>query len=235
MNQHETKILDLKLINMNKYYFFSLIVFCLFVFSCKNNQNISFYHKDSSISKNFYRDIPLSKKGQPDPFFKILMNVRDKIKLPDRLENGYKTFAVRFWFTYSKINQEDVVCFKQVKNQWFAEFTNLEYLFDTATEINNLIITKSVKEPKNGWNFFLDSLLKLNITTIKDQSQTPEMFYNAGVSVVRVEVSNRNYYRFYGLQTPIHFSKEFPDAKNMAQIMELIKSEFDLSNLKFME
>lgn len=208
-----------------------LIIFLSVIICCCNTRHESSY-KNSSVD-TVTKEIPLTKKGKPDFFYKLIKQKAAQLKL-DSLEKGYDSLQIRIWYDYSFLENQQLVVIKRVSQKWNCELYTLKVDWNDSSRYDK-IISKIVieKEPISGWDNFTKQLLDLKIMSLPDMRKVPgyNEIIGADGNSFNVEIATKDKYRFYGYWEPGNFS-QYWQAKNMEDILRLIEREFDFKRLR---
>lgn len=170
----------------------------------------------------FERDI-----GKAD-FHEHLIWARNYLGKLDTLENGFSTLQIRLWYEFDRPSDRQIVVIKRTSH-WEAELhtTSWAYTPDSAY-LTKRTIRKGV--PKIGWDAFVDSLIRLGIATLPDQSQVPGM-HPISSSTLHVEIATKDTYRYYHYTYPLEYVKKFETAAKIEKIMQLIERQLGFKRL----
>ena len=121
-----------------------------------------------------------------------------------------------------------VIDLKKSDGIWKAESHNmqLDLINDTIQIVN---IKSNPVFPKSGWESFTSKLFSINILNLPDDSEIKDYNLNSATdaSFVIVEIATKNKYKIYSYTEPfVHL--EFPEAKLMENIMNLIEQELGM-------
>lgn len=182
--------------------------------------------KDQPVVK----DIPLSLRDSS--YREMKRNYEDKMGLSS-LENGFRDLQIRILRGYTFTDSGDLILLTKVDKKWSAQLYKLVFQydknFDSIVAVNKRIVTK---EPKSGWQFFTDSLMKLEILTLPDFSTIPGYYLSTDSDGPTVEIATSDEYRIYGYPDfESHVEKKI-EARKMYEILKLIESELDFKWLR---
>jgi len=220
---------NLKEVVMQKKYVMLLLILA-FSFSCETKRAV-----DTSLQgKNIKTEIPLTKKGQPDFFYRLSKYQASKLQL-DSLEIGYDSLQIRIWYNYGLLDIQNVAIIKRNNGQWKAELLTLNFDENDSSLMRMPILKERInKVPASGWTFFLKGLVELNIMGLPDQRKVSgykEMLGADGVSY-NVEVATKEEYRFFSYWQPDIYKKESKEAMNMELTLEFLEKELSFKRLK---
>jgi len=206
-----------------------ILIIISFLTSC-SRQTIS----DSNLSK-----IDSSKLKFNDSFNSLLNEtINDyshQLKL-ESLKNGFDSLQIRIWFDYSIVPERRLFIIKRKKSKWIAISYKMTLNLDSTYQVDSLKTIdkfKSIKmeelKPKNGWNNFMNKLLSLKITTLPNSEEIKgfESDMDDGI-LYMIEIATKDKYRFYYYENPEELKDKFWQAKNLVDIIQLIKSEFKI-------
>lgn len=150
--------------------------------------------------------------------------------LPD-IGNGFNETQIRIWFSYSA-NIENLLIFEKVGGIWTGSYNTLEYHYPEDTDTLQSINRTSKKiEPKSGWPVFTDSLFKLGLRDLPDMGNIPGYELARDGHWFTVEYADCKMYRIYRYQSPWGWENEFPQAKQVVQISQLLEREFGFTGI----
>lgn len=214
---------------MRNIYVIVLLSSLLFL-SCKTKPVVD----TTPQGKNIKRDIPLTKKGNPDYFYKLSKYQASKLKL-DSLEIGYDSLQIRIWCEYGLLNAQNVIIIKGNNNKWSAELLTLQFGENDSSYMQMPILKERInKVPTSGWPSFINGLTSLNITRLPDQGKVAgykDILGADGVSYI-VEVATKEEYRLYSYWQPDIYKKEYKEAMSMELILEFLEKELSFKRLK---
>ena len=170
------------------------------------------------------KSIPLSKRDTS--FSKIKKSIENKLGISS-IESGFKDLQIRIWKGFAHTDYVQLKVFTKIDTSLSAQLYNLflhyDKNFDSVVAVTKEVVTK---QPRTGWVFFTDSLLKLDILNLPDDSEIPNYNVSMDADAVTVEVASGNKYRVYSYSDVESLSKTIEQAKKMAQILKLIQDEF---------
>ncbi len=177
-------------------------------------------------TKPFKKEIPTYPDGSQDIFYKLAKTKQKQLGL-DSLESGFDNLQIRIWYDFSLVRERRLIVITNRGTNWKATIYNLQVDWDGHTET---IISKTVKQvtPKSSWQIFLQKLMNFQVLTLPDQNDIPSYEGGNDGNTYNVEVATKNQYRFYGYWEPQMYQDKYWQAKNMADILNLIKREFDV-------
>jgi len=223
------RIANVKEVFMRRIYII-LLLLPVFSFSCKTKPAV-----DTSLQeKNIKKEIPLTKKGQPNYFYKLYKYEANQLKL-DSLEPGYDSLQIRIWYDYGLLDTQNVIVIKGGNGQWSAELLTLGFNANDSSYLRTPILKERItKVPASGWPSFIKELIELNITRLPDQGKVPgykDILGADGVSY-SVEVATKNEYRFYSYWQPDTYKKAYKEAMNMESALEFLEKELSFKRQK---
>lgn len=177
----------------------------------------------------FKKEIPSYPDGQPDLFYRLAQQKTKQLQL-DTLQGGYDSLQIRIWYDFSLINLRKLLIIKRTNSLWTATSYTLTVDWDFRN-LTETIKAKTVEEvnPKQGWDNFLKKIFALQITALPNANKINGYSFGTDGRQFNIEVATKNQYRFYGYWEPQLNREKFPQAKNMADILQLIKDEFNIS------
>lgn len=215
---------------MKKVIYLPVIIFFIFLSSCKNELRQKIDSKQEYIRK----EIPLTKNGKPFYFYKLAKYQASKLKL-DSLEVGYDSLQIRIWCEYGLLNAQNVVVIKGSNGKWSAELLTLYFDANDSSYMQIPILKERInKVPASGWSSFIKGLTELNITRLPDQGKVTDykdILGADGVSYI-VEVATKEEYRIYSYWEPDAYKKEYKEAMSMESALEFLEKEFSFKRLK---
>jgi len=204
-------------------YFFTLIVFSL---AACNGRTKSGEQPATFVDTTmpFKKEIPTYPGGGVDIFYELAKAKQKQLGL-DNLESGFDNLQIRIWYEFSLVRERKLVVITNGDTYWKATIYNLQVDWDGQTET---ILSKTVKQvtPKSGWDVFLKKLMDFKILTLPDQNDIPSYGGGNDGNTYNIEVATKNQYRFYGYWEPQVYQDKYWQAKNMVDILKLIKQEF---------
>ncbi|MFN8297523.1 MAG: hypothetical protein U0T75_00360 [Chitinophagales bacterium] len=177
----------------------------------------------------FRRDIPVSKYGEPDLFYSLAQQKAKQLKL-DSLQNGFDSLQIRIWYDYSLIGLRQLVIIKRAQKAWTATCYMLEVEWDSDMRTEEIKKqTRILLSPKSGWDDFLKQLFGLQTVTLPNMNDIPGLVdgWTDGTTY-SVEVATMQQYRFYYYHLPVKFQDKFWQARDMVEILKLVKSELGI-------
>ncbi len=201
--------------------FLALIV----VFSaCKESQNLheDLYQLRSPSDSNFKQEIPANRYNYVGDKYK------EKQLGLEYIESGYENFQLRLWVENIPHNRAELYVIKSKNGKWSA----LGYRMMTGSSIENRdsIISKEMKnlEPKSGWDYLLTKLTDLKVITLPNMTDIPGLIDMVDDGVYfNIEIANKYQYRYYSYHSPEQFQNIFLEARNIVQIVKLIREELN--------
>jgi hypothetical protein len=111
--------------------------------------------------------------------------------------------------------------------QWTG--TLFKFSENGSTKIHKDSVIKTNVVPKNGWTNLIIGLYKNQIKTLQDMNNIEGLddSWTDGWGC-SIEIGAKEKYRFYNYHSPEHFEKEFSQAKNMVNIVNLVQTEFGI-------
>jgi hypothetical protein len=172
---------------------------------------------------SFTKEIPVQKNGAVNVFYQSAKSKQRQLGL-DSLENGFDNLQIRVWYDYALVRERKLVVLTNKERKWTAKVCYLQVAWDGKTE--SILTKKIIKvKPGSGWETFSKKLLNLKIVTLPDQNEVKGYGQGFDGKTYHVEVATKNLYRFYGYWEPQQFQGRFWQAKNMADILQLLETE----------
>jgi hypothetical protein len=220
----------IKSISVLRILFFAILGLLL---ACKQQ------NRYSSTTKNKYptadtlkKDIPLDKKGRPRSYYRNKGGVENKLGL-NTLENGFDSLQIRIWYGYAFNDSSQLVILKKTNGSWKGDFFTLKYnLNNRRDSIESISKQVMSKEPRSGWQSFINKLLALHVLTLPDYQTIPDYYQGADGDAVIVEIASERLYRIYSYQAPGVHKDKHNEARNIEDILTLIEDEFGFYRLR---
>jgi hypothetical protein len=201
--------------------FLALIV----VFSaCKENQNLheDLYELRPPSDSNFKKEIPANYYNYIGDKYK------EKQLALEYIESGYENFQIRLWIDYALHKGRELYIIKNKNGTWSAQVYKM--MTEQSIENRDSIVSKEIKslDPKSGWDYLLTNLTDLKFTTLPDMANIPTLIDMIDDGVYfNIEIANKYQYRYYSYHSPEQFQDIFWEARNMVQIVNLIRGELN--------
>ena len=198
-----------------------------------SNDSMEIFHPstDTIIKPGFPRDISINYPGDNNYSFKLSQNIIKKAGLAN-IANGYDSIFIRLFYFYSFDSRVQIIEINKNDSMWFGTYKLIYFQLEKMDSILSIQGLSIKKQPKNGWPTFSQTLFKLNITTLPDDSTIPEFDKGpADGNFVIVEVSTKKLYRLYSYINPNYF-KDIPEAKSIEAIMSFIDEEFEIERIR---
>jgi hypothetical protein len=191
---------------------------------CKDNHNSqdSLYQFKHPTDTTFKKEIPTTGYSYKSDKYK------EKQLGLENLESGFETLQIRLWVDYALYKGKELYIIKNRNGKWTAEVYKM--MTGRSVEGEDSIISKEIKNvtPKSGWDSLLTNLLNLKIATLPNMNNILGLvdMIDDGVDF-NIEIASKYQYRFYGYHSPEYFQDKFWQAKNMTQIVKLIREELN--------
>jgi hypothetical protein len=210
---------------MNQSNIIQIIAFLLlFAQGCKANSKDDPKKSVNKEQGNVIRRTSVDLTGSI--FLKEKRIIEKKLGL-NSIENGFEDLQIRIWKGFSQTDYLQLKVFSNNGKTWSAQLYNLvlhyDKNFDSVVAVTNEVVTKT---PRTGWKFFTDSLFKLDILNLPDDSKIPNYNISSDSDLLTVEIAKGNSYRFYSYADIETLSKSIEEARKMEQILKLIQDEF---------
>ena len=177
---------------------------------------------NKTIAPGFFRDVP------EEYFYEFINQDAFALQL-DSLEAGYDSLQIRIWLGHSLARVRHVVILKYKDQEWRGQLVSF------SDETGNHHPVKKVRKvsPNSGWDILIDSLYKLGIVTLPNETAIAGYSCNGGTDGVsyNFEIATSNRYRYYRYDNP-EDCKSFWQARNVLQIASLLENEFDFKYVK---
>lgn len=192
--------------------------------SCKENQKLheDLYQLNTPQDTNFKKEIPAN----------CYTYVADKYKEEqlglEYIESGYENFQLRLWVDYALYKGRELYIIRNKNGKWSAEVYKM--MTERSLEIEDSIVSKQIKSlvPKSGWDYLLTNLVNLKVTTLPDMENIPGFTGTVDDGVdFNIEIASKYQYRYYNYHSPEYFQDKYWQAKNMVQIVKLIRTELN--------
>lgn len=198
---------------------FTIIMICS---GCKQNHKLqdSLYQFNHPTNTVFKKEIPATGYAYKSDKYK-----ERQLKL-ENIESGFENLQIRLWVDYALYKGRELYIIKNINGNWSSEVYNM--MTARSAENEDSIISKVIKTvtPKSGWDSLVTNLLNLKIATLPDMGNIPGLvdIIDDGVDY-NIEIAGKYQYRFYGYHVPEYFQDNFWQAKNMVQIVKLIREQ----------
>lgn len=206
---------------------FILPLIVLFLVGCQGQTNskkqpISFV----DTARSFRKEIPTFSDGKIDLFYLLAKDKQTQLGL-DIIENGFNNLQIRVWYDYSRVIERKLVIITNKDSAWTATVYNLKVNWDGETET---IISKQVRQvtPKSGWVNFAEKLMNLKIVTLPTMNSISGYEGGKDGKMFNVEIASKNQYRFYSYWEPQVYQDKFWQAKNIAELLDLFRTELNV-------
>jgi hypothetical protein len=201
----------------------SILIFLICLsHSCIKKYSDSGKNTQSSI----FKDIPTNNKGEPVLSYLMDMQKIRALNL-DTLGLGFDSIQVRIWLTYGQLRKENLIILKNDKKKWSGQFYDL--LIDHAVNEEPVILEKKIEgiSPKSGWPNFIKKLFDLDLMDLPSWENISGYGLGLHEDSYSVEIATKNRYRYYDYVRPADRANEFPEAKKMESILQLLEEEFN--------
>jgi hypothetical protein len=201
-----------------------LLTVILVFLGCKNNHNSqdSLYQFKHPTDTTFKKEIPTTAYSYKSDKYK------EKQLGLENIESGFETLQIRLWVDYALYKGKELYIIKNKNGKWSAEVYKM--MTERSIESEDSIVSKKIKNvtPKSGWDSLLTNLVNLKIVTLPNMDNIPGLvdMIDDGVDF-NIEIASKYQYRFYGYHSPEYFQDKFWQAKNMTQIVKLIREELN--------
>lgn len=175
-------------------------------------------------------DIPIDKRSERYRNEKRAIELKIGL-LP--LEGGFDGTQIRIWSGHARSDTLQFLTVTNFDSIWSAKFYTIIYQmsdkYDSTISFSSVALAKT---PVSGWNYFIDSLLKLKILELPDYSRIDRYNVPSDGGGPTVEIALKSRYRIYSLPG-IYVNDEIWQAQNMVRIMKLIEDELQLDWLYY--
>jgi hypothetical protein len=201
-----------------------LLTVVLVFLGCKGKHNYQddLYQFNHPTDTTFKKEIPTTGYSYKSDKYK------EKQLGLESLESGFETLQIRLWVDYALYKGKELYIIKNKNSKWTAEVYKM--MTERSVEGEDSIVSKEIKNvtPKSGWDSLLTNLVNLKIVTLPNMDNIPGVvdMIDDGVDF-NIEIASKYQYRFYGYHVPEQFQDKFWQAKNMAQIVKLIREELN--------
>lgn len=177
---------------------------------------------NKTIPYGFVRDVP----GEDS--YQFINEDAFALQL-DSLEAGYDSLQIRIWLGHSLARVRYVVILKYKDQEWkgqMVSFNNFYGKNDPGKKVRKV-------SPRSGWGTLIDSLYKLGIVTLPNETAVAGYNCNGGTDGVSYdfEIATSKRYRYYRYDNP-EYCKSFWQARNVLQIASLLEKEFDFKYIR---
>jgi hypothetical protein len=218
-----------------------IITTLLFLFySCDTKQNTKQQENKNILTNNTTDSIPESDLRRAQKFYDHILIKNSKQAKQINLNSinyHFDSLQIRLWNIAGLFPNNELYLITKTNSIWSGTYYDLQadknYITGSGSgellkgplplEIHK---SKSIK-PKLGWAKFIDSLISLNIMTLPDMSEVPNMKVEwTHSSNIIIEVSTKDNYRFYRYSSPNQFAARFWQARKVLGIESLFYTEF---------
>lgn len=175
---------------------------------------------------NFEKDIPIIRE-KVSSLYEGTIWTRNFLQGLDTLENGFDSLQVRLW--YEADAGRSIIVIKKA-TEWRAELYNYDINNSNPDSLFISTFTMRRSSQKMGWKKFTDSLFQLGVLALPDEQNIPGYPVSYNSNTVNIEVGTRCKYRFYSFTVPNRNAEEWPQAKKMVSILNLIEAELGFPN-----
>lgn len=218
-----TKNIFLKKLISATYCLLTIIFISLTLLSCADDSGTYVNVPDTSAYA-VTKAIPRQENGEVVSDYRIAKEYQ-KVAGLDSLEKGYDSIQIRIWGGHSQ-SLESHILIVSYNKKWQAKLITIAYAIDSKSRSHKFNNKRSrIVRPASGWEAFVKKLFDLRVYTLPDMSQLGLSSGEDGVSYT-VEVGTKNSYRFYSYWSPEMYQDEYPSARSMYNIIQLVETEF---------
>jgi hypothetical protein len=174
----------------------------------------------------FKKEIAKWPNGGVNLFYTSKKQLEDQLHL-DNLEAGFDSLQIRIWVDYALGINKELFIIKRDKGVWEGSYYEIIADWYDDGRPDSLRSYKA-KEfvPKSNWDVFMNKLISLKIISLPNMNDISGLKdgWTDGVEYM-VEISTQKLYRFYTYHSPEHFADKFWQAKNMAEIVEMMEAD----------
>jgi hypothetical protein len=196
--------------------FLALVACCMVILSSCNSKDKTKFVKD--IPK--WRQANVRIQNSHNNLIRLL-NLRS-------IENGFDEFQLRIWFLNSTVDTQQLIVSKKHDRNWSGEFYNFLLKYNNKGDLKSANKWMQAKQPKSGWQVFVDSLLATGIEDLHDFTSIRSGYFGAtNPDIVSVEIATTEFYRIYEYPN-FNMNTNLAHPSKLAKALELIRREFDL-------
>lgn len=172
----------------------------------------------------FVRDIPEGLEG----LLESIRPIRDSLKL-ESIDSGFDSMEIAIWTNVNYVQKVFVI--KNTKGAWSASLIRFGPVLDKYRDsVVGFRYNVSRMEPRSSWKVFTGRLFGDHILTLPDEHQVPKYEIVGDGPHLAVEVATMEKYRIYTYTNP-EMNEAIPEAKDVMNILNLIKDEFGVGLL----
>ncbi|WP_458921782.1 hypothetical protein [Flavitalea antarctica] len=155
----------------------------------------------------------------------------DSLKLA-RLDKGFDSIHVRFWFRYVGKYDQQLVSISYTKHEWKAIYCEFTPVHDDERKL--VTFRKKIAEvlPRHSFERIIHSIDDLGIWNIKDRSNMVDYPDVHNTDQVSIEVSSKYMYRIIQHSDLEEVSQTVPDVAKIRKMLQLLISEFDIKLIR---
>jgi hypothetical protein len=175
------------------------------------------------------KEIPQWNNGVKDLFYRLDVQKSKQLKLDD-IENGFDSLQIHIWYEYSLADIRKLIVLKYRNKKWSGSYYYIHADWKYQTETDSVTkFTLTPLKPRSGWGPFTKSILNRGIVTLPNLEKIipPNISFTDG-STCNIEIATKNQYRYYRYLYYPEFAKQYWQAKNMYEILDIIKAEFGI-------
>lgn len=204
----------------------------LVFYSCNhtNGTNSICYGSNTSTSQHesLVKDIPLNKTGK-QLFFGSQKYVDSLLGLCP-ITDGFDDWQVRISYYFSRNDTVQYLLISKSGGSFLCKLytvvLNNNIKNDSLSSIQSHVINL---EPKTTWSRFESELFATQIKDLPDDSKIQDYPQVMDEDRVIVQIATPQKYRLYSYGTPQVAENTIPEAKQMLQILKLLKTQFNFN------
>lgn len=197
------------------------------------------FQSSGQDTATFRKEIPTWANIQPDLFYSLTGQKAKQLHLDD-LETGFDSIQIRVWLCPALRTYRQLYTIQKDQNGWSGWRYDMEVDWD-ARKLTDTVKkhTKEKLKPKTDWNAVAQKLIDRKITTLPDMDDIAGIWFKinpeTGDTMINMvmdgitycfEVATSDSYRFYSYGNPKHYQGDFWQARNVIEIIDILKTEF---------
>ncbi len=213
-----------------------LMLVNLMLYSCspknENNNICNGSNTSTSQQESIVKDIPFDKTGKP-LFFNGQKYIDSLLGLCT-ITDGFDEWQVRIAYYFSRNDTVQYLLMSRSGGDFLCKLytvvLNTDIKNQSLSSIQSHVINLA---PKTTWNQFESELFATQIKDLPDDSKIEDYPQVMDEDRVIVQIATPQKYRLYSYSTPQVAENSIPQAKQMLQILTLLKTEFGFNWLRW--